>query len=276
MEFTGKTYEEALQKAKDYYEVSSDDSLDIKVMAEGSKGFLGLGAKDYVIKVEQLPNSLEKNINEFRSEQIENANQNDAISTIAAASVSSEEDIQAKMNHIQKFIKEIYNSIDIEPEIKTDYDGENINVVISGEGASALIGRRGQGLDALQFITGIVANKDADYKRVLIDIENYRDKRQASLEQYAKSMARKAVREKRNVRLEPMNPYERRIVHFALQGDKKIETYSQGEDPDRYVVISYKGYKKYDRITPSRVENEEQQPRPKYDYGEYKDETEEL
>lgn len=262
MEFIGKTYQEALQKAKDYYELP-DDMLQVKVLSEGSKGFLGIGAKDYTIDVSRKP---EKNIDvkvepDIKSEQKNTKNEQDEHTDIAGI---SQNDIE-KAGMAEEFLKDVYLSIGINPDIDIKINEQSINIMISGDKASTLIGKRGQSLDALQFLTGIVANRGGQYKKIIIDIENYRSKRKISLEQYARSMARKAAREKRNIRLEPMTPYERRIVHFALQGDKNVNTVSQGQDPDRYVVISYKGYRDF---------KSRQDESPRYDYGDYRDDLE--
>jgi spoIIIJ-associated protein len=124
----------------------------------------------------------------------------------------------------------------------TEEDQKVIRAEIKGPGMGVLIGRRGQTLDAIQYITGLVINKKYkdEYYRVIVDTENYRKKREETLVQLAKNVAHKAARIGKDIALEPMNPYERRIIHSALQEDNRVTTYSQGEDPYRKVIISVK------------------------------------
>jgi spoIIIJ-associated protein len=111
--------------------------------------------------------------------------------------------------------------------------------MISGKGCGILIGRRGETLDALQYLTSLVVNREcAEYRKVTIDIENYRKKREEALVRLAKNLADRAVQNKKNITLEPMNPYERKIIHSTLQNNKYVETYSIGDDPNRKVVIA--------------------------------------
>ena len=116
-----------------------------------------------------------------------------------------------------------------------------MNIVFDGEDMGLLIGKRGQTLDSLQYIISLVVNKESDsYIRIKVDTENYRERRKATLENLAKNLAYKVKRTRRPVSLEPMNPYERRIIHSALQGNKFVETVSEGEEPYRHVVVKLK------------------------------------
>lgn len=143
---------------------------------------------------------------------------------------------------IQGFLSEIFRALDIQGQIDVHKEEEIAKVKIIGESAGILIGRRGESLDALQLLLGLAVNKKAEgYVRVQLDIENYREKREESLIRYAHKMARTASKQRRNIRLEPMNPNERRIVHSALQSDTYVTTYSEGEEPYRKVVIAVKG-----------------------------------
>ena len=131
--------------------------------------------------------------------------------------------------------------IEAEPVIEIDEEGKNIYVNIDGEDTKDLIGKRGQTLDAVQYLASIVANKGKeDYYRVKLDTKNYRERRQKTLENLARNVASKVKKTRRKVVLEPMNPYERRIIHSYLQNDRFIETKSQGEEPNRKVVVYYK------------------------------------
>ena len=129
--------------------------------------------------------------------------------------------------------------MDMEVNIDVNRTDEEINIELSGEEMGVLIGKRGQTLDALQYLTSLVVNKgSSSYTRVKVDTENYRLRRKETLENLAKNIAYKVKRTKRPVTLEPMNPYERRVIHSALQNDKYVSTHSEGEEPYRKVVIT--------------------------------------
>ena len=133
--------------------------------------------------------------------------------------------------------------MNIQVEVASAFNEEEkeISITLEGEDMGILIGKRGQTLDSLQYLVSLIVNKDSeDYLRVKLDTENYRDKRKKTLETLAKNIAYKVKRSKRPVSLEPMNPYERRIIHAALQNDKYVTTRSEGEEPFRHVVISLK------------------------------------
>lgn len=202
VEKIGKSKEEAIELALKELNAEKDD-IEIEVLEEGSKGFLGfLGAKDFKIRV-TLKDNYEKTT--------------------------------------RNFLNDIFDALDIIADINLNLKGDTLKVSVIGDSAGQLIGRRGESLDALQLLLGLAVNKNRDgYIKVLLDIENYREKREESLVRYANKMARTAVKQRRNIRLEPMNPYERRIVHSALQSDSYVTTYSEGEEPFRKVVISVK------------------------------------
>lgn len=204
IETTGKTKEEAVEKAAAELKVNPSE-LEIELIEEGTKGFFGFGAKDFKIKASIIDN-YEKRINDF--------------------------------------LNDIFRVLDIDAEILIKKSGDTAKVKIMGDSAGQLIGRRGESLDALQLLLGLAVNKaHTEYVKVLLDIEDYREKREQSLIRYANKMARTAAKQRKNIKLEPMNPYERRIVHSALQNDTYVTTYSEGEDPYRKVVISVKGIK---------------------------------
>ncbi len=204
VETTGKTKDEAIQKAVDQLECLAED-LEIEVLEEGSKGFLGfLGSKDFRIKAVLI----EKNTVE---------------------------------NRIESFLKQIFEVMDIEATINTLLNGDIAKVNVLGDSAGQLIGRRGESLDALQMLLSLAVNKTpGEYVKIMLDIEEYRSKREESLIRYANKMARTAAKQRKNIKLEPMTPYERRIVHSALQSDNYVTTYSEGEDPYRKVIIAVK------------------------------------
>ena len=141
------------------------------------------------------------------------------------------------------FLKDVLDKMGIANEITTKYDSNEdcLNIEISGEDMGVLIGKRGQTLDSLQYLVSLVVNKGTkEYIRVKVDTENYRERRNKTLENLAKNMAFKVKRTRRSVTLEPMNPYERRVIHSALQNDSYVTTHSEGEEPYRKVVITLK------------------------------------
>lgn len=155
--------------------------------------------------------------------------------------LTSEEKEEAKEKAV-KFMKDVFASIEMEVEVTASFEDEVLNVEMSGEDMGVLIGKRGQTLDSLQYLTSLVVNKEQqDYVRVKVDTENYRSRRKDTLENLAKNIAFKVRKTRKPVVLEPMNPYERRIIHSALQGNKYVETYSEGNEPYRHVVVVYKG-----------------------------------
>ena len=141
----------------------------------------------------------------------------------------------------EAFLRDVYQAMDMEVELKSVYDGEILNVQMNGGDMGLLIGKRGQTLDSLQYLTSLVVNRDSpSYVRVKLDTENYRERRKATLENLAKNIAVKVKKNRTSVYLEPMNPYERRIIHSALQDDPFVTTHSEGEEPDRKVVVTLK------------------------------------
>lgn len=143
------------------------------------------------------------------------------------------------------FLRDVFGSMDLgEVQITSKYNTTDgcLEVDFEGEDMGILIGKRGQTLDSLQYLTSLVVNKEQqDYVRVKVDTENYRSRRKDTLENLAKNIAFKVRKTRKPVVLEPMNPYERRIIHSALQGNKYVETYSEGNEPYRHVVVVYKG-----------------------------------
>ena len=202
-EFSAKTLDDAITEACKELGVTSD-KLEYEVVNEGSTEFLGIGSKDAIIKAR------------IKSSIIDNA---------------------------KAFLNEVFAAMNMVVVINVEYDSENKEMVIdlSGDDMGVLIGKRGQTLDSLQYLTSLVVNKgEEDYIRVKVDTENYRMRRQDTLENLAKNIAFKVKRTKRSVSLEPMNPYERRIIHSALQNDKFVTTHSEGDEPFRHVVVTMK------------------------------------
>lgn len=203
VEVSAKTVDDAITEACQKFSVTSD-KLEYEVVEEGSSGFLGIGAKPAVIK---------------------------------ARVKSSIQDIA------KTFLNEVFEAMGLTVVINIKYDEiDNLmDIDLSGDEMGVLIGKRGQTLDSLQYLTSLVVNKDVEnYIRVKVDTENYRKRRKETLENLAKNIAFKVKRTKRSVSLEPMNPYERRIIHSALQNDRYVTTHSEGDEPFRRVVVTLK------------------------------------
>ena len=167
----------------------------------------------------------------------------------------------------ETFLKEMFRTMEMEVEITSSFEDDTLSVDIAGEDMGILIGKRGQTLDSLQYLTSLVVNKGkASYVRVKLDTEDYRNRRKATLENLAKNIAFKVKKTRRPVFLEPMNPYERRIIHSALQNDPYVTTHSEGDEPCRKVVVTLRKdrnngrnrnfEKRYDKNVEKNVEKE--------------------
>ena len=235
---SAKTVDEAITKALIELETTSD-KLEYVVVDKGSNGLLGfIGTKPAIIRakrkeevVEEIP-AVKEIIRETVSEVPKKEGRSKEI--IDGSSVG---------NRAKEFLVQMFQAMDMKVEIETSFNEEEkeLSVNMIGEDMGILIGKRGQTLDSLQYLVSLVVNKYTDgYLRVKLDTENYRERRKETLETLAKNIAYKVKRTKRAVSLEPMNPYERRIIHAALQNDKYVLTRSEGEDPFRHVVVSLK------------------------------------
>lgn len=203
IEVTAKTVDDAITEGLIKLGTTSD-KVDYEVIEKGSSGFLGIGSKPAVIKIRKK---------------------------------STMEDV------IRDFLTDVFQAMNmvVEIVIKKDEDSKVIEVELRGEDMGVLIGKRGQTLDSLQYLTNLAANRQSDeYVKVKLDTEDYRKRRKETLENLAKNIAYKVKRTRRPVSLEPMNPFERRIIHSALQNDKFVCTHSEGEEPFRHVVVTLK------------------------------------
>ena len=203
MEFSAKSVDEAITEAAIKLGTTSDN-LDYEVIEDGSNGFLGIGKKPAIIK----------------------AKKKDTIEDKA-----------------KEFLDKVFGAMNmaVNVDIKLIEEEKTMEINLSGDEMGLLIGKRGQTIDSLQYLVSLVVNKESkDYLRVKIDTENYRERRKKTLEELAKNIAYKVKRTKRAVSLEPMNPYERRIIHSALQDDKYVTTKSEGEEPYRHIIVLLK------------------------------------
>ncbi len=203
IEISAKNVDDAITQATVQLGITSDQ-LEYEVLDKGSTGFLGIGSKNAVIKARKKF-SIDENVVEFLSS--------------------------------------IFDAMKMEVEILVAVNEEEhiIEVELKGDDMGILIGKRGQTLDSLQYLTNLAINKHSDeYYKVKIDTEDYRKRRKETLENLAKNIAYKVKRTKRSVSLEPMNPFERRIIHSALQNDRYVTTHSEGDEPYRHVVVTLK------------------------------------
>ena len=234
IEVTGKTVEEALINASLQLETSSDN-LEYEVIEKGSNGFLGMFNKPAKILVSKKSEAEEVEINTKK----ETVKEEKTVETAKSEVFADNGAVEAK---VRKFLNDIFATMGLEVKIEmTINDDDSIDINLVGGDMGVLIGKRGQTLDSLQYLVSLVANKEGGkYYRVKLDTENYRERRKATLESLAKNIAYKVKRTRRPVSLEPMNPYERRIIHSALQNDKYVATRSEGEEPFRHVVVYMK------------------------------------
>ena len=214
---------------------SIDDTIKSEIKAESKKEVVKETEK--AVKKETAPKadnskvSATQAVNASEEDLEEKANNNEP------RPVLSNEEIESR---IRTFLGDMFSAMDIPVEVKITFDTEEecVNVELIGENMGLLIGKRGQTLDSIQYLTSLVLNKGKEkYVRIKVDTENYRLRRKDTLESLAKNIAYKVKRSRRSVALEPMNPYERRIIHSALQGDKFVSTKSEGEEPFRHVVV---------------------------------------
>ena len=234
-EFSAKTVDDAITAACQDFFVTSD-KLDYEVLEEGSSGFLGIGAKPALIKarVKEDKEIVKETVKEPVKEEKTFVKETAKVSNVDAREVEEA---------AKKFLGEVFDAMEMEVIVDAKYDDAEkaLDVDMRGEEICILIGKRGQTLDSLQYLVSLVVNRgQADYIRVKLDTENYRQRRKETLENLAKNIAYKVKRTKRPVSLEPMNPYERRIIHSALQNDRYVTTHSEGEEPFRRVVVSLK------------------------------------
>ena len=267
---SAKTVDDAITEALIQLGVTSD-RLEYEVIEKGSAGFLGIGMKQAVIEARRKPEPKEEKVEEpvveepvkaepkkvetvqpqkAAAEKKADEPQKAAFEKAVEKEVKEEVKKETKLVEVQPqtieavedFLKNTMKAMDMEVELKTEIDQDGaLCVDMSGEHMGILIGKRGQTLDSLQYLANRVANKHQEgYVRVKLDTENYRARREETLRHLAKNIAHKVKRNRRPVALEPMNPYERRIIHSALQSDPYVMTHSEGEEPFKKVVITLK------------------------------------
>lgn len=203
IEVSAKTVDDAITESLVKLGTTSD-KIEYEVIEKGSSGFLGIGSRPAIIKVR-------------KKSEIE--------------------------DYVYDFLHSVFQAMEMDVEIliNKSEDGKIVDVELQGEEMGVLIGKRGQTLDSLQYLTNLAVGKQVEeYVKVKIDTEDYRKRRRDTLEKKKKNIAYKVKRTKRPVSLEPMNPFERRVIHSALQNDRYVSTHSEGEEPYRHVVVTLK------------------------------------
>lgn len=222
VEKTAKSVEEAVRLALDELQIS-EDRAEIEIIEQPNKGIFGIiGSR--LAKVKVTVKEEKKEVKERKEPK----------------RVMNLEDEKAKA---QKFLREVLDAMEVKAEIRVKVMNDSLYINLSGPKMGIIIGRRGQTLDSLQYLVSLVVNKERekeDYVKVVLDTEDYRRKREETLNRLARRLADKVIKSGKKVELEPMNPYERRIIHSALQNYTEITTYSEGEEPYRKVIIAHK------------------------------------
>ena len=225
------------------------DEVDVTVLEEPSRGFFGIGSKLALVRVEKKKTQEVKEPEKKEKKTVEKAEKAQTQKTATPKKEEIKKEIEVKEENLipcedheaLRFLKEVIKEMGLDLDITAKKGENSLYLDIQGKDSGTIIGKRGQTLDAIQYLTSLVANKESDvYTRVVVDAENYRAKREKTLEALANRLANKVVKTKRSVKLEPMNPYERKVIHAALHDHPKVVTRSEGQDPYRRVVIELK------------------------------------
>lgn len=269
----GTDVDTAVQLALEELGVGIDD-VEVEVLDEPTKGFLGtgLGRKLAFVRVsKKVPDEPEEEVkkiktpaprhNKSRKAAAPKAKPEKTVKEEAVKEPVKEKNYDEELENIEHvtpvvdiesltdlgenegltFLQDMIKAMDLDAAAVGKTDGKDIFMFVEGKDTGTIIGKRGSTLDAIQYLTSLVVNKDGgDYKRVVVDAENYRAKREKTLEKLAMRMADKVARSGRSFKLEPMNPYERKVIHATLQKDGRVVTRSEGQDPSRRVVIDVK------------------------------------
>ena len=265
IEVTAKTVDEAVEKALKEFNTTREN-VDVYVVEEGSKGIFGFGAKDAKVRVSFDEEKIENVKISISAEDISEAKKPTPMKKVEKPAPKK---VEKKVEKVAEPVEDEEESVK-RPERKSTYSAEAVEMarvfvqdvvskmgtnctvtavdgeaklIVSGEEVGVVIGRRGDTIDAIQYLVNLHVNKDRhgdDYCRITVDTENYRARREETLKKLANSMANKAVKYRKDMSLEPMNPYERRIIHAALQNHKYVKTKSVGEEPNRRIVVTLK------------------------------------
>ena len=252
IQIKGETLDEAINNAMIELSTTSDD-IAYDVIQEGSQGFLGIGSKPYIIEAYKKDDKEEK----YKKESVnkkEKLVENNGVYEFKSEKVSTNKGFEKKEEKMKRDPEEVFNkakefltpifkefNIPINLDYTANIESNTLILNLNGEKMGVIIGKHGQTLDALQHLVNIVVNNgETNRVRIRIDSENYRDKRNKTLESLAKSVANNVRKTHKDYELEPMTSYERRIIHSVLQKERNIETASIGYDKERHVVVKYK------------------------------------
>lgn len=257
IEKTAKTVNIAIDEALKELDTTIDN-IDYTVLQEPSKGFLGIFSKPAKVIIKLKEQSKKEEVKEVKSNNTEQSFEKPVEKKIPKMVLQDEfkrksknEETEQKEHKTinqnapkiaEEFLKEVFEKMKIDININVKIENKNqLMINLDGKDIGVIIGKRGQTLDSLQYLVNLIINKgEFSYISVSIDTEDYRERRKQTLENLAVNLAKKVKKINRSVSLEPMNPYERRIIHSKLQNDKTVKTYSEGEEPFRYIVIAPK------------------------------------
>lgn len=248
-EFTAKSVYDAITDATIEFGVQSYE-LDYEVITEGSAGLFGMFSKQAVIRARVREEAKEEPVITEEKPAVKEkpiAKEKPVVKEKPAEkpvqkNKAKDTDSEVLKDNLQKFLTDVLDKMEMPAKVSVSIDDNERSIDIDLEGETGdIIGKRGQTLDALQYLASIVANREKEeYYRLKLDTKNYRERRAKTLENLAKNVAAKVKKTKKKIVLEPMNPYERRIIHAYLQSDKQVATKSEGEEPNRRVVVYYK------------------------------------
>jgi spoIIIJ-associated protein len=238
-EFSGKTIDDALTAASVTLGVTSDQ-ITYEVVEKGSNGLFGIGSKDAVIKAAI---KVEEEVDQIKEDFVNNDVKVESPKAEADHKEEKSVDVDDVKALAKDFLDEVFQAMNLEVTIDMEFDADQnfLNIDLKGPEMGIIIGKRGQTLDSVQYLTNLAVNRKADsYIKVKIDTEDYRRRRKDTLENFANNIAHKVKRTGKSVSLEAMNPYERRIIHAALANNRFVDTHSEGEEPYRHVVVTLK------------------------------------
>lgn len=247
IEKVAKTVDDAITEA--LIELgASTDQVNIEVISKGSKGLLGFGVKSAKVKVTIKETSVEERLEvkemmpEVPKVDVKPEVQvlSEAVGDSEDTVVASKEEVEQVMKNAKDFLDKLLKQMDVECTMKAEIvHGNRISICLEGKNMGIIIGKRGETLDAIQYLVNIVANKQRkEYIKIMLDSENYRARREDTLRKLAFKLSKKVQKSRKPIILEPMNPYDRRIIHSALQDSKFVKTHSEGKEPFRKVVIT--------------------------------------
>lgn len=250
IEVSAKTIEEATSQATAQIETQGRVVTSVKVLEEPSKGFLGFGKKDALVRVYFEETAVENTVITEEVVQVVESVTETIVNTVETVEneipvvvedgiTKAEQDFIADTG--KEFLLGMFGKMGLSVQIEKLTTKDKITFQVHGEELGILIGKHGQTLDAIQYLTNLVANKEVNRRcQIVVDVENYRSRREETLIQLAHRLGAKVRRTRQKIALEPMNAFERKIIHLALQNEKNIKTDSEGQEPYRHIVIYYK------------------------------------